>query len=153
MQMPRSSGPFDVFNTQCPSRRLLDLIADKWTVLVLHALAGGTMRHHQLLHRIDGISQKMLIQTLRHLERNGLAERYLYAEVPPRVEYTLTPLGASLEQTVGTLCEWAVTHLHEVEDAQDRYDEVHADVCHTPLRVPRRSQRAPAKRLNFPHSD
>ena len=124
--MPQTSDQFDVFTQECPSRRVLDLIADKWTALVLHALAQGTMRHHELLHRIEGISQKMLIQTLRNLERNGMVERRVYPEVPPRVEYQLTSLGVSLQQTVSRLCDWAMAHLHEVKEAQERYQSEHS---------------------------
>ncbi|GAC1524259.1 MAG: helix-turn-helix domain-containing protein [Chloroflexota bacterium] len=116
--MPFAPGTIDVLSQECPSRQVLQLIADKWTVLVLYALADRTMRHHEILRLIDGISQKMLIQTLRALECDGLVERHAYPEVPPRVEYRLTSLGLSLRQTTTRLCDWAMQHLEEVEEAR-----------------------------------
>ena len=88
--------PPNVYSSTCPTRQVLDRIADKWTALVIGALEDGPQRFSQIQRRIDGISQKMLTQTLRSLERDGLIERHVYAEVPPRVVYTLTPLGKTL---------------------------------------------------------
>ncbi len=127
--MPFTDQPWDVFNAECPSRQALSLIADKWTTLVLHALgAHGTARHAELRRRIEGISDKMLTQTLRDLQRNGLVERTDHEQLPPRVDYTLTPLGESLHRTVGQLCVWVLDHMPDVHAAQAAYDtEPHRD--------------------------
>ena len=113
---------WDVFSCACPSRAALDMVADKWAVLIVHALLPGTMRHRDLMDRIDGVSQKMLTQTLRELERAGLVEREVYAEVPPRVEYSLTALGRSLGNTVKQLTRWSEAHVGELLQAQQSYD-------------------------------
>jgi len=112
----------DVFDETCPSRRALTLVADRWSVLVLAAVANGVSRNGELLRRVRGVSQKMLTQTLRELERNGLVERTVFAEVPPRVEYELTELGATLYPHMRDLCEWSMQHIAEVEAARNRYD-------------------------------
>ena len=111
----------NVLNAQCPTRLVLDLIADKWTTLVIHLLAGGTYRYSDLHRSIDGISQKMLTQTLRELEANGLVLRKVYPEVPPRTEYSLTPLGLTLTEPLGALCAWAERHLPELERARQKH--------------------------------
>ena len=101
----------DVMNEACPSRAVLDRIADKWTALVIHALGEGTLRYGELQRRVGGISQKMLTQTLRSLEEDGLVDRRVYPVVPPMVEYTLTPLGRSLEEPLSAICNWAERNL------------------------------------------
>ncbi|MCA9895023.1 MAG: helix-turn-helix transcriptional regulator [Anaerolineae bacterium] len=106
----------------CPSRQILNLIGDKWTTLVIGLLDGHTMRFSELRRRIGGISQKMLTQTLRNLERDGLVERTVYPEVPPRVEYSLTPLGETLTGPLSALMVWAEDHLDAVAHAQQKYD-------------------------------
>jgi DNA-binding HxlR family transcriptional regulator len=108
----------NVLSAQCPTRAVLDLIADKWTTLVIYLLSQGTKRYGQLQREIDGISQKMLTQTLRNLAEDGLVKRVVYPEVPPRTEYSLTPLGETLRKPLGSLCEWAETHIAEVEKAR-----------------------------------
>lgn len=108
----------NVLSARCPTRAVLDLIADKWTTLVIYLLSGGTKRYGELQREIDGISQKMLTQTLRNLEQDGLVRRVVYPEVPPRTEYSLTPLGETLRKPLGSLCEWAETHIAEVERAR-----------------------------------
>ncbi len=100
----------DLFDADCPSRVVLDLIADKWSVLVLSAVHHGVHRNGQLLRRIGGISQKALTRTLRDLERNGLVRRTDHFEVPPRVDYALTDTGTSLMPLLDTLCQWALAH-------------------------------------------
>jgi DNA-binding HxlR family transcriptional regulator len=112
----------DAFNGQCPTRVVLDQIADKWTVLVLGALDAGPVRFNALKRRLDGISQKMLSQTLKELERNGLVARRAFATVPVTVEYSLTPLGAALTGPVNALREWAETNICQMLAAQQRYD-------------------------------
>jgi DNA-binding HxlR family transcriptional regulator len=107
--------------TEATPRQALALIADKWAVLVITTLASGTRRYNALRREIDGVSQKMLTQTLRDLECNGLVERTVYPDMPPRVEYDLTPLGRSLVDALTVLRDWANDHYHEVEAARQRY--------------------------------
>jgi DNA-binding HxlR family transcriptional regulator len=99
-----SSG--NVFSPHCPARRVLDLLAEKWILLIVHALSEGSMRTGELRRRVSGISEKMLIQSLRRLESHGLVLRTAHPEVPPRVEYALTDLGLSLSVAVRTLDRW-----------------------------------------------
>jgi DNA-binding HxlR family transcriptional regulator len=108
----------DVLNQACESRRALELIADKWTALVVYALVDGPRRHGELRRTIDGISQKMLTQTLRRMEAQGLMEREVLDRVPPHVEYSLTPLGTTLEKPLVAICEWAMEHVDELRDAR-----------------------------------
>ena len=108
----------NVLSAQCPTRMVLDLIADKWTTLVIYLLSQGTKRYGELQREIGGISQKMLTQTLRKLEQDGLVRRTVFPEVPPRTEYALTELGATLKEPLGALCQWAMGHLAEVEKAR-----------------------------------
>jgi DNA-binding HxlR family transcriptional regulator len=112
-----------VFEKDCSIRIVLDRIADKWTVLVISLLSAGEPRRFSELRRaIEGISQKMLTQTLRDLERDGLISRKIYPEVPPRVEYTLTALGETLCVPIAQLGEWARGHVDEVKHAQAAFD-------------------------------
>jgi DNA-binding HxlR family transcriptional regulator len=101
---------------------VLDRIADKWTVLVIRRLSGGTLRFAELRRAVDGISQKVLTNTLRGLERDGLVSRRIYASVPPRVEYSLTGLGRSLCELVAGVCGWAETNIESVQEARAAYD-------------------------------
>jgi DNA-binding HxlR family transcriptional regulator len=96
-------------------RQVLDLIADKWTALIILGLSRDTKRYSELHREIGGVSQKMLTQTLRRLENSGLIQRKVYPVVPPMVEYSLTPLGETLVNPLKTLCNWASEHFHEVE--------------------------------------
>jgi DNA-binding HxlR family transcriptional regulator len=112
----------DVMSSQCPTRLVLDRIADKWTTLVLITLMERTMRFNALMRAVDGISQKMLSQTLRSLERDGLVTRTAFATVPVTVEYAITPLGLTLAKVVGAVSDWAETHYGEVSEAQAVYD-------------------------------
>jgi DNA-binding HxlR family transcriptional regulator len=115
----------DVMSEICPSRRVLALIADKWTMLILPALHEGPRRNSELMRAVGGVSQKMLTHTLRELERNGLIERHDYGEVPPRVDYRLTPLGRSLTGPIWALDRWAEQHFGEVEAARSAFDAAH----------------------------
>jgi DNA-binding HxlR family transcriptional regulator len=99
-------------------RQVLDLIADKWTALVILSLSRNTRRYGELHREIGGVSQKMLTQTLRNLENSGLIHRKVYPVVPPMVEYSLTPLGETLINPLKTLCNWASEHFYEVELAR-----------------------------------
>jgi DNA-binding HxlR family transcriptional regulator len=112
-------GRSDHFLADCPGRMTVELIADKWTAVVLYGLSEGPVRHGELIERIGGISRKVLTQTLRRLEAHGLVRRHAYAEVPPRVEYALTPLGATLIDPIHMLTEWARAHGDAVLDALD----------------------------------
>ena len=114
---------WDPFDRACPSRLLLDRIGDKWSVLVITILGEGPHRFSQLRTRIDGISQKMLTQTLRALERDGMVSRTVYPEIPPRVGSELPSSGRSLTIPWQALTEWAVAHMPDVVRAQRRYDE------------------------------
>ncbi len=117
----------DAYASACPTRQALDRIADKWTVLILGLLEGGPMRFNQLRREIEGISQKMLSQTLKSLERDGLVSRKAFATVPVTVEYSITPLGATLAATLVPLRVWAETHIAQMLDARAAYDRSDAD--------------------------
>ncbi len=121
MRRPASCAG-DVFNAFCPSRAILEVLAEKWALLLIHTLADGPARTAELRRRIGGISDKMLIQTLRRLERNGFVARRAYPEVPPRVEYSLTPLGASLSEPITTLDRWVERNLGRIGVAQREFD-------------------------------
>lgn len=95
-------------------RQVLDRVGDKWSMLIIAVLAAGPLRYTDLQRRIPGISQRMLTHTLRQLTEDGLISRTAYAEVPPRVEYTLTPLGGGLKEIVERLIDWAADHHDEI---------------------------------------
>lgn len=121
-----STVEWDPFTRDCPSRRLLDRIGDKWSVLVISSLEDGPLRFSELRAAVDGVSQKMLTQTLRALERDGLVSRTVYPEIPPRVEYALTATGRSLTGPLQVLTAWAIEHMGAVAEAQSRYDSAAA---------------------------
>src|SRR3954468_18520691 len=102
-----SDGRYDVLAAACPTRQVINRIGDRWSLLVLYALEGGTLRFQELRRAVDGVSQKMLTQTLRLLERDGLVRREIHPSVPPRVEYSLTPLGRSLSAHIAGIRERA----------------------------------------------
>ena len=117
-----TDSTWDPYARACPSRDLLDRIGDKWTVLILGQLADEEPhRFAAIRDRVEGISEKMLAQTLRHLEEDGLVSRQVYAEVPPRVEYRLTSLGVSLREPLAALRDWSISHTDEVVAARERY--------------------------------
>jgi len=99
------------------------LLSSKWSVDLLLALGDGTRRYHELLEDLEPISEKVLTQTLRAMERDGLVARRVHAEVPPRVEYALTPLGATLAPPLKALGSWSVAHGKRVDEARERFDE------------------------------
>ncbi|WP_328469268.1 winged helix-turn-helix transcriptional regulator [Streptomyces sp. NBC_00448] len=115
--------PGDLFLADCPARLAVELIADKWTVVVLYGLSKGPVRHGELVELIGGISRKVLTQTLRRLAAHGLVSRHAYAEVPPRVEYELTALGATLIEPIHMLTEWARANGDAVLAALDEAPE------------------------------
>ena len=106
-----------VYGEDYPSRRLLELIGDKWTPIILYILRQGTKRYGEMQRHLPDVSKKMLTQTLRALEAAGLLGRTVYAEVPPRVEYDLTPLGRVFLEPVTSLCSWAQAHKGDLEAA------------------------------------
>jgi len=112
----------DVYSADCPTRQILDRVGDKWAVLILLLLCDEPARFNGLRRAIDGISQKMLSQVLKGLERDGLVHRRVFATVPVTVEYSITPLGKTLAKAVDPLREWAERNLKEVSAAQRRYD-------------------------------
>ena len=113
---------WDVYNERCPTRMVLDRIADKWTVLIVGTLEEKTKRFGELRRAVGGVSQKMLTQTLRGLERDGIVVRTVYAAVPPKVEYSLTSLGRTLVRILYTIREWSEHNIEEVIKARDEYD-------------------------------
>ena len=136
--------------SNCHARDVLARVGDTWSVYVIHVLGEAkTLRFNELRKEVDGISQRMLTVTLRGMERDGLVARTVYPEVPPRVEYTLTPLGGTLRQLIRGLVAWSATHLAEVEAARAAYDAKHgppervsvAERMATKLRLPKRKSR------------
>jgi DNA-binding HxlR family transcriptional regulator len=113
---------YDAFMAACPARKLLDRIADKWVSLILVALADGPQRYSDLGRAIAGVSQKMLTQTLRTMERDGLLARTVTPSVPARVDYHLTALGASLLPLMSAVKAWAERHIADVERAREAFD-------------------------------
>lgn len=110
----------------CPVRHLLDRLGDKWSLLVISSLAeapDGRKRFSDLMRSVDGISQRMLTTTLRHLERDGLVTRQVFPEIPPRVEYTLTKNGRGLLIPVQSLIDWVMTNWPMIEKSRAEYDE------------------------------
>lgn len=114
--------PKPVVPADCQLRDVLDRVGDKWSVLVIYLLGGGTRRFTGLLRDIEGISQRMLTVTLRGLERDGLVTRTVYPVVPPRVDYTLTPMGRTLMDAIQPLMEWSVAHRDDIGAARASYD-------------------------------
>jgi len=111
-----------ILQSGCSSYLLLNIIASRWTVMVLHALKKDTKRYSAITRDIPGITQKVLTDTLRKLERNGIVERIVYPVVPPKVEYRLTDLGRSLFKTTEMMAEWAETYGKQVQESRDSYD-------------------------------
>jgi DNA-binding HxlR family transcriptional regulator len=124
----QARADYDAFLADCPARKVLDRISDKWVTLILSALAGGPQRYSDLGRIIAGVSQKMLTQTLRSLERDGLVSRTMTAAVPVRVDYRLTPLGDSMLPVVRAMKAWAEAHIAEIESARAAYDGAGAAV-------------------------
>jgi DNA-binding HxlR family transcriptional regulator len=118
---------YNVYEDRCPTRMVLDRIADKWALLILDRLQGNTVRFNHLRRDIKGISQKVLSQTLKKLERDGLITRQVFPTVPVTVEYSLTPLGQTLNETVAALTHWAEGNIEAVLAAQQAYDNSISD--------------------------
>ncbi|MEU4544056.1 winged helix-turn-helix transcriptional regulator [Nonomuraea dietziae] len=112
----------DAFDPNCPTRLVLDRIGDKWSVLVLLSLADGPMRFTELRRRVGGVTPKVLTQTLRAMEYDGLLTRKVFAEVPPRVDYTLTDLGRSLHEPVAAVTLWAEQNIGRIMGSREALD-------------------------------
>lgn len=123
MTTAASSWVGDGYDPDCPTRVLLDRVGDKWTVLVIGALADGPMRFTALRDRVGGVSGKVLTATLRALTRDGLVVRTAYPQIPPRVEYSLTDLGRSLQQPLDVLRGWAEHNIAEVVAHREAFDK------------------------------
>ena len=119
---PLPDPGYDSFDADCPTRQLLDELADKWVCLVIVALVNGPQRHSELRRRLNGVSQKMLTQTLRAMERDWIVTRTVTAGVPVRVDYELTELGVSLTSVVHAVKLWAEAHMDSVAQAREAYD-------------------------------
>ncbi|MFD5175157.1 winged helix-turn-helix transcriptional regulator [Nocardia sp. NPDC058379] len=117
-----AGAAYNAYVAECPARQLLDRIGDKWVSLAINALADGPLRYSEVNQRLAGVSQKMLTQTLRNLERDGLLTRTVLPEVPVRVDYRLTPLGLELLPVMRTIKGWAEQHMDQVLVARAAYD-------------------------------
>jgi DNA-binding HxlR family transcriptional regulator len=122
-----TTADLDVLKVSCPSRPVFDRLGERWTGLVLLALSPGPLRFNEIRRQVEGVSQKMLTQTLRGLERDGLVTRTVHPTVPVTVEYRLTPLGESLREAIEVLRTWAYSHLDEIHDARAAYDSARAE--------------------------
>jgi DNA-binding HxlR family transcriptional regulator len=125
--LPDARAAYDAYLAECPARQLLDRISDKWVSLIVNALSAGPQRYSDLSRRLASVSQKMLTQTLRNLERDGLIERTVTPSVPVRVDYALTPLGKGLLPVMQAIKDWAEENMDEVLAARERYDTDAAD--------------------------
>lgn len=114
---------YDVYQQNCPTRLLLDHIADKWASLILWRLSERPIRFNELRRQVEGISTKVLSQALKSLERDGLISRAVFATVPVTVEYSITPLGLTLSEKISAVTAWAEQNIEAVLDAQQQYDQ------------------------------
>jgi len=112
----------DLQETVLQSRDAIELLADKWRIAILHVLTLGPIRTSQLQRALHQVSPKMLAQTLRGMERDGLVKRSVHSVLPPRVEYQLTPMGRSLIKPLHGLCQWAKAHVAERDEARKKYE-------------------------------
>ncbi|WP_328394983.1 winged helix-turn-helix transcriptional regulator [Nocardia sp. NBC_00416] len=124
-ELASSPNPVESYLRRCPARDVLGVLADKWVLLVLGTLraSDGPVRFNDLRRRLDGITQKMLTRTLRNLERDGLVRRAVYPTLPPRVEYSLTDLGADLGRVTQAMGEWALRNHNQILSARTEFDE------------------------------
>jgi DNA-binding HxlR family transcriptional regulator len=113
----------ELFTLNCPTQQILDVIADKWSVIVLYCLAYRSRRYNEIQRRIEGISQKVLTQTLRKLERHGLIKRKVLSEMPLSIEYSLTSLGETLIDPLLAIASWSRKHFSEVMASRNRYEQ------------------------------
>jgi len=115
-------GRFDVLAAACPTRQVINRVGDRWSLLVISALEAGAVRFREAQRAVGGVSQKMLTQTLRALERDGLVRRDIYASVPPKVEYSLTQLGRGLSERLAAIRVWAYDNMDNIEVARAEFD-------------------------------
>ena len=115
---------YDVMNPKCPTQQVLDLVASKWTMLIILALGDGALRYSALQRRVQGVTKKMLTQTLRALERDGLLRRRVYDTVPVQTDYELTPTGQSLAAAVSVIRSWAYDHIEDIGRARRAFAEM-----------------------------
>lgn len=120
--MPNDTDDTVVFHADCPSRTILDQISDKWSMMVLAVLLSRPHRFNAIKRRLEGVTQRVLTQTLRKLERNGMLRRRVLGGSPPGVEYSLTPLGRSLQKPFGALQDWTLAHIDAIRKHQETYD-------------------------------
>ncbi|HYD34743.1 MAG TPA: helix-turn-helix domain-containing protein [Vitreimonas sp.] len=113
---------FDLKQLYCPTRDIIDLIGDRWSIITIHALEDNVLRYNEIQRRVEGISQKVLTHTLRNLEKNGLLKRKIYPVIPPKVEYSLTPLGKSLIPVFMTMTQWAEQNFTAIEEARATFN-------------------------------
>jgi len=121
--MNPQENQYNILEEDCFNRHILDIVVNKWTSLIFYSLSPGPQRYNQLKKLIEGISQTMLTGTLRKLERNGLVHREIYPVIPPKVEYSLTPLGETLIPIFEQIYKWTGQYMTEIELAQKQYDE------------------------------
>ncbi|SEN71657.1 helix-turn-helix domain-containing protein [Paenibacillus sp. OK076] len=112
----------DISLSNCGYSKVLDIISNKWTALVIYAMENGKIRYGEMLRRVEGISKKMLTQTVRKLERDGLVQRHITPTVPPSVEYSLTTLGETLLKPMKELRQWGRENFTQVVEARVKYD-------------------------------
>ena len=112
----------EIFRADCPSRTILDQIADKWSMLILAAICDEPRRFNEIKRTLEGVTQKALTQALRRLERNGLVERRVIPQSTVAVEYSVTPLGRTLREPFAALYRWTLDHRQEIEDACRAFD-------------------------------
>lgn len=122
MMMIAFSPTYDVLDESCLARQAMHLIADKWTILVIYALSGGTQRYSQLHSKVGCITHKMLAQTLKRMERDGIITRTIYPVIPPKTEYALTELGQTLIEPLDALFKWGERNMLQVHEAREVFD-------------------------------
>ncbi|NNC17855.1 helix-turn-helix transcriptional regulator [Corallococcus exiguus] len=120
--MPSDTEDDPIYRSDCPTRPILDQIGDKWSMMVLAVLVPGPRRFNALKRQLEGITQRVLTQTLRKLERNGMVRRRVLGGSPPGVEYALTPLGRSLQEPFAALYDWTLAHIDAIQKHQEAYD-------------------------------
>ena len=121
-----ASTDYDVLAAACPTRQVVNRLGEKWTLLVVYALTQRPYRFRELQRAVEGISQRMLTQTLRNLERDGVVHRDVAPTTPPQVTYSLTDLGLSLSEAIAQIRTWAYAHAEDVQSARSAYDSRHA---------------------------
>jgi DNA-binding HxlR family transcriptional regulator len=120
--MPNDTEDPVIYQADCPTRPILDQLGDKWSMMILAVLLTGPHRFNAIKRRLEGITQRVLTQTLRKLERNGMVRRRVLGGSPPGVAYTITPLGRSLQKPFAALYDWTLDHIESIKRHQENYD-------------------------------